>query len=505
MRRSTALAAVLFAALTLALEARAATGAVPRALSFVPALGSPIPVGKLPYGAAVSDFDGDRRLDVAVASNDGVVSVLLGDGTGRFAPAPGSPIKTDRALVALADGDFNGDARPDLVLSSYHDGTLLVLFGDGAGRFTPAASPAATDVYAQSVAVRDVDGDGRQDLLADGARAGGSLVLLGSGTGEFTPAPGSPVPAGFLAPGDFNADGRVDLTGTAGQNAVAVLLGLGGGRFVFGPGPRAVSRNSPVSAAVTDLDVDGRQDLAVVNAHGVQDVGGNGVTVLLGDGRGRLAPAPDSPVGIGGTGSRRVAAGDFNADGQQDLAVTHDGGPGDNRQVSLLLGDGAGGFVSTPAVPAAPAGAALHGLAVADFNGDARPDLVVTRWNTNDIAVLLNTRGDPVAPRLRLRRRCARGARLEAIVSGDQIRSVRFALGDRRSKLAVEPDGIGGTYRWVVRPPRVRGHAHTVRATVRFATRGSSVVLTRRLRRCGQAGNEAPRTNGNQPRYAVAG
>src|SRR6516162_3609420 len=94
------------------------------------------PVGSIPHGEAVADFNGDGKLDVAVV-NEGsnTVSVLLGNGDGTFRP------KTDFATGTqpwgIAVGDFNGDGKLDLVVANRGAHSLSILLGNGDGTFQP--------------------------------------------------------------------------------------------------------------------------------------------------------------------------------------------------------------------------------------------------------------------------------------------------------------------------------------------------------------------------------
>src|SRR5262249_46574313 len=134
-------------------------------------------VGKGPVSIAVNDFNGDGKLDLAVANVESEdVSVLIGTGAGGFgAPlnlAIGVPTPTgcfaflcDTALGpnSVAAGDLNGDGKSDLAVSNARSGTVSVLLGNGTGGFsTPTDFAVGTQPV--SVVVSDFNGDGKKDL-----------------------------------------------------------------------------------------------------------------------------------------------------------------------------------------------------------------------------------------------------------------------------------------------------------------------------------------------------
>src|SRR5208337_2213609 len=151
--------------------------------TFTPAPGSPVPVGNCPYGVAVADFNGDGKLDVAVAnSSDNTVSILLGNGDGTFTPAPGSPVAVGNAPMALAVGDFNRGGKLDLAAANFNDNSVSILLGDGTGRFAPApGSPMTISVGnpPYTIAAGDFDSDGKLDLAVGGFNNDTVAVLLG--------------------------------------------------------------------------------------------------------------------------------------------------------------------------------------------------------------------------------------------------------------------------------------------------------------------------------------
>src|SRR5271169_6130362 len=121
------------------------------------------PVGS-PAGLAVADFNGDGKLDLAVA-NGGSVAILLGNGDGTFQAAV--DYATPGTTSSVAVGDFNGDGKPDLVVTNSDDNTISVFLNNGSGTF-PTRMDFATGSYPTSVTVGDFNGDGKLDLaIAD--------------------------------------------------------------------------------------------------------------------------------------------------------------------------------------------------------------------------------------------------------------------------------------------------------------------------------------------------
>ena len=131
----------------------------------------------------------------------------------------------------------------------------------------------------------------------------------------------------------------------------------------------------PYAIAVGDFNGDGIQDLATVDNYS------NNVTVLLGNGSGGFTAAPGSPFPAGSAPSA-LAVADFNGDGIPDLAAPNFG----TNSVTVLFGDGLGGFNVSASFAAGPGPLSV---AAGDFNGDGVPDLVAANTNSSALTVLL--------------------------------------------------------------------------------------------------------------------
>jgi hypothetical protein len=307
---------------------------------FVEATGSPFPAGQAPNDICIGDFNNDGKLDLAFANHEAkYLTVLLGDGRGGFRPAPGSPVQVRSRphTHGVAAGDFNKDGNLDLVTESWGENKITVVFGDGRGGFgSPGVQFDVGKMPYQRVRVADVNLDGNADILTTNLEGDSVTVLLGDGRGGFRQAPGSPFPCGktpfALAIGDLNGDGKPDLAigNWAGQSekrkgeGVTVLLGDGKGGFVLMPGSPFPTGAGPSRLAIGDIDGDGRPDIVVANY-----LSGS-VTVLRGH-KGTFLPSATIPVGGHPSG---IALGDINGDGKADIVVANS----DDNTISIVLG-----------------------------------------------------------------------------------------------------------------------------------------------------------------------
>jgi hypothetical protein len=312
-------------------------------------------------------------LDGRSGTQASLTGITIGNGFSTVAAA--APPGVGNSPNSVAIGDVNKDGIPDLVVANAGDNTVSVLLGNGDGTFTAAAhSPfGATSGVGNvpvSVAIGDVNRDGNPDLVVANNSDGTVSVLFGDGAGNFTADSNGPFSVGTppqcVALADMNLDGCLDLV-TANYNAtgnVALLLGDGTGHFAGAPNSPFQGGGilQPSYLAIGDLNRDGKPDVVVAN-------GSNSLTVLLGDGAGNLTPTSASPISISIAPSW-VAIGDLNRDGSPDVVAV--GG----SNLDVLLGDGTGNLTAAPNSPVSLAFIG-NSVAIGDLNGDGIPDLAV--------------------------------------------------------------------------------------------------------------------------------
>jgi hypothetical protein len=355
------------------------------------------PAGTLYPGAiTVADLNEDSKLDLVVTNSKALsfqysspISVLLGNGDGTFQQPRNFTASNHPIKAAVAD--FNGDSKLDLAAANYYSNDVSLLLGNGDGTFQPAVNydllvgfngvntPAPADII-----VGDFNGDGKLDFVTANFGSSQVSVLLGNSNGTFQ-APmnfntyksnisdgNSPL---SVSVADFDGDGKPDVVvANANSDNVSVLLGNGDGTLQ--PAVHFAVGRTPYSVAASDINGDGSVDLVVANATG-SGVSGT-ISVLLGNGDGTFQTAVNFPAGI--TASY-LAVADFNGDNKFDIAVANvaNNFAVTTGTVSVLTNNSIASGDSTPPIT----------------NAAGSPSPNANGWNNTNVTIILDATDNP--------------------------------------------------------------------------------------------------------------
>jgi len=300
-----------------------------------------------------------------------------------FTNAPGSPVAMQGGPGNVLIGDMNNDRKLDLVVACAQARTITVIEGNGDGQFGAVLSNTTLAQSPGEMALGDLNGDGKLDVAVASHDSYGVVLLTGDGKGGLTQAPNSPVvmKAGEhphthgLAVADINRDNKLDLiTCNNSDNDISLAFGDGRGNFTRAPHSFPVGP-SPYPFGVGDVNNDGWLDIvATATATGPlrreQLPLSRALTLLLSDGKGGFAPQKLSIR----TGEPWFAAiADLNGDRKPDIVATHH----EQNALTVLIGDGRGGFTEANGSPF-NFGVSLYQLVIADVDRDATMDVIAT-------------------------------------------------------------------------------------------------------------------------------
>ncbi|HEY8211681.1 MAG TPA: putative Ig domain-containing protein [Myxococcaceae bacterium] len=261
-----------------------------------------------PTSLGIADFDHNGRPDVVVGvGTTNQIAVFRQTGPGVFAPAAFSGAGTQ--VQGLSVGDFNGDGHADVVTTGQAPNVLTEVTGRGDGTFNsftfiPVGGPFT------AITSAELNGDTFTDVVY-ATNVGQIGFLRGTGgqlqTAGTTSVPGTPT---SLAAGDLNGDGMVDMA-VALQAPNTVVVGLNQGNFTFVTAGVVPTTGTGGRLAIAELTGDALKDVVVAT----QD---STLAVFRSTGGGNLS---SFHTGLTGLPPTALGVGDFNADGNADVAV----------------------------------------------------------------------------------------------------------------------------------------------------------------------------------------
>lgn len=387
------------------------------ALVFEPPVESPLePFTGTTHAVDVND---DGRGDLVVESDSEQLLVLLGQPDGTLLHAETLP--SGQPVDWIGSGDLDGDGRPELLAGTVFDGAIAV-HQSGATGFRQPLRTALGDNAPEMVS-----GDWNRDGATDFAVYQNNLQLvrafLSDGAGGF----GAPQPLPDV--GAVTILDAFDLTGDLDDELIAadedgLVIFRGGPGGSFSPPFALPTEYRPTDVAAADFDGDGWTDVVVASTE-FTFLGDNyAVEIRLRNPNGSFRPPT---LLAGGAEPTFVAVGDFDGDGNADVALASRESSSATDDLFVHFGDGSGGFGAGPVEYEDMGVRAARDLVVADLDDDGDDDLLVAKGVSTGTALILGApdralvAGAPVAG-------CERAA--IADMDGDDVLDLVVAADD---------------------------------------------------------------------------
>ena len=346
-----------------------------------------------PTAVCTGDFDGDGKIDMvsqgyyantmSVWRNTSTNGVISFDTKIDF-PTTANP---NRVIAC----DFDCDGKLDIIVGSAF--AVSVFRNTSTPNNISFAARVDLSSVGNVIATGDINLDGKPDIVA--VQAGGFTILKNTSSGSTISASGQafPVFSGGnpkgVAVGDLNDDGKPDIVvSSSSDDMLSVFTNTSSvGTLSFGGNIDYVTGDGPYDGlSIRDMNGDGKPDIVTVNY--------NGASVSILENKSTSAISFNLAVQFPTASSAgNFATGDLNGDGSPDIAVAHSYFSG--TTLSVMKNTSNGGAPLLSANTNYVTGTAPNADAIADMDGDEKPDIVVANTGGSSISILRNTVNEP--------------------------------------------------------------------------------------------------------------
>jgi hypothetical protein len=343
-----------------------------------------------PTYVAAADFDGDGKTELVTSFSDAIMVFRPGtDGTFEYTIAFTYTTGTGTNPRAISIGDIDGDGKPDIAFVQNSAQKLSILRNSstpgnisftGGVNYTTGMGPAGT-------AIRDLNGDGKPEIVVTVANTNSVSIYQNASTpGTISLSPAlfltCDANAAEIAIDDFDGDDKADIAiGNSYNTYIAVFRNTSAsGILSFTPKTDYLLPGRPASLCSGDVDGDGKSELVIANSTV------NSISVLRNTSTsGTISFAPKVDYATGATPTSVILS-DLNGDGKTDLAVANS----DQTTISVLKNNSTPGVITLATGIQFPTNGKPLKLCAADLNQDGKPDLVIPNSNLNTISAFKN-------------------------------------------------------------------------------------------------------------------
>jgi len=390
--------------------------------SFKPVIGITVAAGAqawAPKALAVGDIDGDGKPDIVMITRSNSLSVFRNISSGgalsisSFAAPVDFILSSSYGAYNLALADFDGDGKLDIAVANMYAAYITVFLNkSSAGSINSSSLAQGVDIITADagtgISVADFDKDGKPDIVATNTNAGdaNSISVLKNtcpaGAISFAAAQRFITGRGCtsVSTGDIDGDGKTDIV-TANQvdHSFSILRNtatngsITASSFANHVDFSSTTQFGPTDININDIDNDGKPDIIIADGGGAFKNKSSAGAINS------SSFTAEAAVSLPGN---YFAAADINADGKPDI-VSGGGATGGN--ITISQNNTATGIINTSSfgVPAGfNAGLGLFKSAVADFDGDGRPDIAASLAGYSGVnaalGILQNTIGLVTVP-----------------------------------------------------------------------------------------------------------
>jgi len=309
-----------------------------------------------------------------------------------FVPQGSYILGSNAYPIGVTAGDLDGDGKPEIVVSNFYTPTISILLNTSTPGYISFAAPISYPAgsYATAASIADLNGDGKPEIaVACGGSGVLSTYTNNSTVGHlsFSPMANWSLVT-YAGPykvevADIDGDGLPDIAAADGNNnIVSVLRNTSsiGGAVSFAAHVDFATGNAPQGLAIGDLDGDGKPDLAVANNND------NTLSLLRNTSSPGTISFATQIVVNSGSGALDLVISDLDGDGKPDLAVVDESGDAVSVHKNIST---VGTIAVNPNVDYAT-GEIPMSITTADYDGDGKPDLATANNTGNTISVLLN-------------------------------------------------------------------------------------------------------------------